>query len=168
MAWGDWDGDGDLDLAAGDLGAIGDLGGANRVCENGWLRRPGGLPETPVSPALPDRPGATDAAFFFSASECLHSPVTVEYILTDEESDPALRIVPEYSVAGGAGWRPAAEGPGGSGTTDLRGRRGRLGPHLCLGQLRRLDFSGATTSASGSPCRTRPRPTWVVPFNAAP
>ena len=72
-----------------------------------------------MSPALPDRPGATDAAFFFSASECLHSPVTVEYILTDEESDPALRIIPEYSVAGGAGWRPAAEGPGGSGTTDL-------------------------------------------------
>ena len=113
LAWGDWDGDGDLDLAAGNNGD------ANRVYENGWLRRPGGLPENPVSPALSDRPGATDAAFFFSAAECLESPVTVEYTLTDEESDPALRIVPEYSVVGRAGWQPATEGPGGSGTTNL-------------------------------------------------
>jgi len=113
LAWGDWDGDGDLDLAAGNNGD------ANRVYENGWLRRPGGLPENPVSPALSDRPGATDAAFFFSAAECLESPVTVEYTLTDEESDPALRIVPEYSVVGRAGWQPATEGPGGSGTINL-------------------------------------------------
>jgi len=113
VAWGDWDGDGDLDLAAGGSG------NANRVYENGWLRRPGGLPENPVSPALSDRPGDTDAAYFFSAAECLESPVTVEYLLTDEESDPALRIVPEYSVVGGAGWQLATEGPGGDGTTDL-------------------------------------------------
>ena len=113
VAWGDWDGDGDLDLAAGNHQY------PNLVYENGWLRRPGGLPENPVSPALPDRPGATDAAFFISAAECLESPVTVEYLLTDEESDPALRIVPEYSVLGGAGWQPATEGPGGDGTTNL-------------------------------------------------
>ena len=113
VAWGDWDGDGDLDLAAADN--IDE----KKVYENGWLQRPGGLPETPVSPALPDRPGATDAASFFSAAECLESPVTVNYTLTDEESDPALSIVPEYSVVGRPGWQPATGGPGGSGTTNL-------------------------------------------------
>ena len=113
LAWGDWDGDGDLDLAA--VSGV----GADRVYENGWLERPGGLPETPVSPVLFDRPGVTDAAYFFSAAECLESPITVDYTLTDEESDPALSIVPEYSVVGGAGWQPATEGPGGSGTTNL-------------------------------------------------
>ncbi|MEE4270027.1 MAG: VCBS repeat-containing protein, partial [Thermoanaerobaculales bacterium] len=112
VAWGDWDGDGDLDLAAGS-------NGENRLYENGWIQRPGGLPETPVSPSLADRPGATDAAFFFSAAECLQSPVTVDYSLTDEESDPAMSIVPEYSVVGHPGWQPATEGPGGSGTTGL-------------------------------------------------
>jgi len=114
VAWGDWDGDGDLDLAAGNASTQ-----ANRVYENGWLQRPGGLPETPVSPTLPDRPGATNSAFFFSAAECLTSPVTVDYILTDEESDPALRVTPEFSIVGRAGWQPATEGPGGSGTTNL-------------------------------------------------
>jgi uncharacterized repeat protein (TIGR01451 family) len=49
----------------------------------------------------------------------VYSGLTVEYTLTDEESDPALRIVPEYSVGGGADWQPATEGPGGSGTTSL-------------------------------------------------
>jgi len=113
VAWGDWDGDGDLDLATGNVNA--DI----RGYENGVVRRPGGLPETPVSPALSARPGVTDASFFLSSSECLHSPVFVEYILTDEQSDSARLIVPEYSVLGGGSWQPATEGTGSDGTEDL-------------------------------------------------
>jgi hypothetical protein len=45
--------------------------------------------------------------------------VTIDYELYDEQSDPAMRIVLEYSLPGGGGWLPATEGPGGDGVTDL-------------------------------------------------
>jgi uncharacterized repeat protein (TIGR01451 family) len=114
VAWGDWDGDGDLDLAAGNQQRDG-----NRLYENGVVRQQEMLPETPVTPALPTRPGVTDAGFFFSSAECVYSPVTVEYILTDAQSDSARSIVPEYSVVGGGSWQPATEGPGSDGTEEL-------------------------------------------------
>ncbi|MCP4662046.1 MAG: hypothetical protein GY856_42120, partial [bacterium] len=113
IAWGDWDGDGDLDLAAGSWNQ------PNRVYENGALNRPGRLPETPTSPVISQRPGATDAAFFHSTEECLHSPVIVPYDLVDEEGDRARRILPQYSPAGGGQWLPATEGLGGDGTEEL-------------------------------------------------
>jgi len=42
--------------------------------------------------------------------------VTVPFTLFDEQSDPALQIVPEYSTTGGGQWLPAT---GTSSTTNL-------------------------------------------------
>ncbi len=77
-----------------------------------------GLPETPTSPVLAGRPGGTAAApFGFSSAGYVRPPVTIPFTLFDEQSDPACRIVPEYSLAGGGQWL-AATGAG-SPTTDL-------------------------------------------------
>ncbi len=117
VAWGDWDGDGDIDLATANRFQ------PNRVYENGGLRRPGRLPETPVTPVILWRPGSTDAAFFHSVEECLSSPIIIIYTLVDEETDRARRIVPEYSLNGGSltgvRWLPATEGPVSDGTEEL-------------------------------------------------
>ncbi|RKZ66090.1 MAG: hypothetical protein DRQ48_11040, partial [Gammaproteobacteria bacterium] len=115
VAWGDWDSDGDLDLAAGN-----DFQ-PHRVYENGFLNRPGGLPESPASPVVKERPGLlrTDTAFFFSAARYLSWPVYVDYLLVDEEEDPARMIVAAYSLVNGGPWYPATQAPGGSGSEDL-------------------------------------------------
>ena len=66
-----------------------------------------------------ERPGTTAAAFFHSAAECLPSPVTLDYLLVDEESDQAPRVAVQYSTTGGGSWSPATNAGGGSGVTDL-------------------------------------------------
>ncbi len=106
VAWGDWDGDGDADLVAG-----GDYQHQPtvRIYENGVLNRPGRLPETPTSPVISKRPGTTYAAFFHSTEQLLRSPIVIDYTLVDEESDPARRIIPQYSLTGGGSWHSATE-----------------------------------------------------------
>ena len=86
--------------------------------ENGFIHRPGGLPETPTSLMLVERPGGTAAApFGYSSAGYVRSPVTIPFTLFDEQSDPARQIVPEYSLAGGGQWLPATAV--GSPTTNL-------------------------------------------------
>ena len=113
--WGDWDGDADLDLAIGN----GSPTEPNRIYENGWLTVPGWMPETPLHVVAAERPGTTHSAFLHSTPERLASPVMIPYLLRDEQSDPAWKVVPEYSLSGGGQWSPASEGLGGDGTASL-------------------------------------------------
>ena len=39
-------------------------------------------------------------------------PVTIDYLLVDDESDPARSVVAEYSLSGGGQWLPATAEPG--------------------------------------------------------
>ncbi|HHN93485.1 MAG TPA: PKD domain-containing protein, partial [Anaerolineae bacterium] len=115
VAWGDRDGDGDLDLAVSQRGA----GGESGYYEN-TLAAPAHLAGAePWAATLPNnpphlyvaRPGATDDAYFYSAPEVLAGPgvptVTVHYVLYDPEGDPVAATFFDYSPDGGGSWYPA-------------------------------------------------------------
>ncbi len=111
VAWGDWDSDGDLDLAVGNVGV-------NQVYENPWRSgtRLGNNPPYAIVP----RPGAIDDTFFFSTPQIItQTNVPVTYTLFDFEEEPVSRIIPEFSRNGGGQWSPATPGPGGDGLINL-------------------------------------------------
>ncbi|MBN1139179.1 MAG: VCBS repeat-containing protein, partial [Anaerolineae bacterium] len=123
IAWGDRDGDGDLDLAISSESHIG-------IYNNNYVI-PAHLTElfTPTMPlpnnpsyAAVERPGITDHAYFYSSADILSGPmqptVTVHYELFDpdgtrqspgsnEPGDIITRTLFEFSVDGGATWQPA-------------------------------------------------------------
>ena len=117
LAWGDRDGDGDLDLAVSQQ-----QGGKSGYYEN-TLVTPAHLPEVATS-ALSDnppyvtlsRPGSTADAYLYSAPERLAQPetpvVTVHYRVYDPEGDPLTNTHFEYSFNAGGHWNVATPAQG--------------------------------------------------------
>jgi uncharacterized repeat protein (TIGR01451 family) len=120
IAWGDRDGDGDLDLAVSRRGA------ESGFYEN-TLVSPAHIPAfeptaTPLLNAPPyvyvERPGDTYDAYFYSSPEILGYPgsdpahvVTVTYRLYDPEGYPVTSTRFDYSLDGEV-WLPATPAPG--------------------------------------------------------
>jgi hypothetical protein len=114
LSWGDWDGDGDLDMAVG-----GDYPGGqvNRVYVNGLIS----LPTLPNNPAYADldAPIPTGESGYQYSPVILTGPhVTLSYRLFDAEGDTVQRVYVQYSPVGGGYWiEPTLVG--GDGLTDL-------------------------------------------------
>jgi uncharacterized repeat protein (TIGR01451 family) len=132
VAWGDRDGDGDLDLAISQQGT-----GQNGFYENSYVQ-PSHLTDdfAPTMPLLHNptylavaRPGATDGAYGFSSGEILAGPdqptLTIRYRLYDPDgtrddtgpvsNEPGSRVLSshfEFSLDGGGTWQPATPGAG--------------------------------------------------------
>ena len=106
LAWADFDGDGDLDLATADSSQF----DPNRIYVNHRIG-PANLAQNPTRVRVgfvgADPPAA---AGFAHASALVGASVAVELILADPESDPVpgAAVSLEYSLHGGGLWLPAA------------------------------------------------------------
>jgi uncharacterized repeat protein (TIGR01451 family) len=112
LAWGDADGDGDMDLG------VSHRDGWSGYYENTLLIHDSApLADNPPYVYVM-RPGATQDGYFYSSPDILGGPgdstVTIPYIVYDPESDPINHIWFEYSLSGGTDWQtatPAATSP---------------------------------------------------------
>ncbi len=112
LAWGDKDGDGDLDLAFSQDGS--DMNG---IYENGYVSPShlgsayAPLPYNPTYLRI-KRPGSRDA-YLISAQALTNNPIAITYTVFDHSSSPIITSpIPsaykfEYSLNGGGLWRTA-------------------------------------------------------------
>ncbi|MEP7356926.1 MAG: FG-GAP-like repeat-containing protein, partial [Anaerolineales bacterium] len=144
MAWGDYDGDGDLDLGLSQKGS----GGSSGFYKNGNITPSHlnnsfvptlALPNNPSYVAI-QRPGQTADGYLYSTSELLGGPaqptVTVHYTLYDPDGsrksvdlDAAgnniAKTVFEFSLDGGSTWKTASAAAGWPGAATATSRLGQ-------------------------------------------
>ncbi|MBN1658469.1 MAG: VCBS repeat-containing protein [Anaerolineae bacterium] len=106
VAWGDWDGDGDLDLAMGTRGNE-----TYPTLQYVYVNHTQDILTTPdpLTWARITQPGGAAAPFFASATVLEGPTQTITYTLFDAEGDRAREVRAFYSLDGGGTWqRPVA------------------------------------------------------------
>lgn len=117
LAWGDWDNDGDFDIATGNSGNNGDdnatqPGLASTIVFENPPRQNPLLVDNPPYVVI-DYPAQTAAANFYASADVIRqSQIPIQFKLFDAEGDPARMIRAYYSPNGGGQWFAATPAAG--------------------------------------------------------